>query len=452
MLTFSGTKASRFCDGLSRRDFLTVGALGLGGLTLADLLQLQAATRSRPTPKAVIMVLLNGGPSHIDMYDLKPDAPAEFRGEFKPIATNVPGMDICEHMPLQAKIADKLAIIRGLKTFDTHAPYMLLTGFAAPQSMAQDGPDARNARPAFGSVVSKLRGGVGMPPYVGLGVGLEITRKGGNVGDPAYLGPAHQAFVPTGAYFDNLKLPAAMTVDRLADRRALLASFDTLRRDLDTRVELAGMDAFKTQALDMLTTNKVRDAFDLSREPDKVKDHYGRQAASFLSARRLVEAGVSVVTLGLSSGYSNGWDTHSENFKTLRRAMPVLDRAIYALVTDLYERGLQNDVAVVVWGEMGRSPRIGKVPGVGGDGNTPDGRHHWTNASFALVAGGGLKMGQVIGDTGPRAEHAKGRVYTPGNVLASLYDVLGIDPTTALPDHSGRPMPLLDDPEKVQEL
>jgi hypothetical protein len=291
-----------------------------------------------------------------------------------------------------------------------------------------------------------------MPPYVGLGVGLEITRKGGNVGDPAYLGMAHQAVVPSGAFFDNLKWPAEMTVDRLADRKSLLHSFDTLRRDLDNKGELAGMDAFTTKALDMITTNKVRDAFDISREPDKVKDLYGRQATSFLSARRLVEAGVSVVTLGLSSGYSNGWDTHSENFKTLRRAMPILDQAVYALVTDLHERGLQDDVAVVVWGEMGRSPRIGKVPGVGGDGNTPDGRHHWTNASFALLAGGGLKMGQVIGDTGPRAEHAKGRVYTPANVLASLYDVLGIDPTSSLPDYTGRPMPLLDDPERIREL
>jgi len=423
----------------------------MGGLTLADVLKLRAQGRS--APKAVIMVLLNGGPSHIDMYDLKPDAPAEFRGEFKPIATKVPGMDICEHMPLQAKIADKLAIVRGLKTFDTHAPYMLLTGFAAPPTMAQDGPDARNARPAFGSVVSKLRGGgTTMPPYVGLGVGLEITRKGGNVGDPAYLGMAHGAVVPSGAFLDNLRLSPEMTVDRLADRKALLQSFDTLRRDLDTKAELAGLDAFTTKALEMVTTNKVREAFDISREPDKVKDKYGRQAQSFLSARRLVEAGVSVVTLGLSAGYSNGWDTHSENFKTLRRAMPVLDQAVYALVTDLHERGLQNDVAVVVWGEMGRSPRIGKVPGVGGDGNTPDGRHHWTNASFALLAGGGFKMGQVIGDTGPRAEHAKGRIYTPGNVLASLYDMLGIDPTMSLPDYSGRPMPLLDDPEKIQEL
>ena len=450
MLTFSGTKTTKFCDGLNRRDFLTVGALGMSGVTLADMLRLQARGAASPAPKAVIMVLLMGGPSHIDMYDLKPDAPAEFRGEFKPIATNVPGMDICEHMPLQAKIADKLALIRGLKTSDTHEPYVLLTGIPIVRG---DMPTERDWRPAFGSVVSRLRGGGSMPPYVGLGTGLEPGTKGGSVGKPVYLGAAHRAFVPSGAVFDDLKLRRDMTLDQLADRASLLRSFDTLRRDLDGKGELAGMDAFTTRAMDLLTTNKIRDAFDLSKEPDKVKGKYGAGATSFLQARRLVESGVSVVTLGLNPpGPSNAWDTHSENFKTLRRAMPVLDQAVYALVTDLHERGLQDDVAVVVWGEMGRAPRIGKVPGIGGDGNTPDGRHHWTNASFALLAGGGLKMGQVIGDTGPRAKHAKGRVYTPANVLASLYGVLGIDPTLALPDHSGRPLALLDDPEKIQEL
>jgi len=457
MLTVPGAKRSQFCDGFSRRDFLRVGGLGMGGLTLAEVLRLQAhgADGAKPArKKSVIMIMLPGGPSHIDMYDLKPDAPVEYRGEFKPIHTNVPGMDICELMPLQAKIADKFSLLRGVKTpTGNHYYYTLFRGI--PVAGGKEVPSDSEVRPAFGSVISKLRGtgADGMPPYAALHQQDMPVRDRPSVvrESAAYLGQAHQGFVPSGGLFDNLKVPADMTLDRLADRTTLLQSFDTLRRDIDSKGDLAGMDSFTTQALDMISTNKVRTAFDLSREPAKVRENYGPKAGNYLLARRLVEAGVSLVTL-TSPAPPLGWDTHGGNFKTLRNALPILDKGLYALITELHDRGLSDDVAVVMWGEMGRAPKIGKVPGLGGDGNQPDGRHHWLDASFALVAGGGLNMGQVIGETNPRAEYPTSRVYTQANVYATLYGVLGIDPAHELPDHTGRPRPLLDNTEKIQEL
>jgi uncharacterized protein DUF1501 len=438
MLTVWGEEQRRFCDGLSRRGFLKVSALAVGGLTLADLLRLRAQgeTKAGTAGKAIIMVYLNGGPSHIDLYDMKPESPVEYRGEFKPIKTNVPGMHLCELMPLQAKIADKLAIIRNMKFLQQgHTPPELYTGFL-------DGK-----RPAIGSVVSKLRSDAGIrapiPPYVYLG-------DGNYVGQPGFLGAAHQAYQP-GSKAGSLGLAPSMTLDRLAERRGLLRSFDTLRRELDdVRGSLAGMDAFRAQALEMITTNKARDAFDISREPERVRARYGK-GTEFLQARRLVEAGVPVVTLtprNRNPGkMCNGeWDHHDHIFRCLRAAVPQLDQSIYALVSDLHERGLDRDVGVVVWGEMGRTPRVGTQRG------TTGGRDYWPQAGFALMAGGGLRMGQVVGATNPRGEVPVGQPNTPQNVLATLYHVLGIDPTTTLPDHSGRPIYLLDDRRKIEEL
>jgi uncharacterized protein (DUF1501 family) len=242
-----------------------------------------------------------------------------------------------------------------------------------------------------------------------------------------------------------------MTLEKLTDRKQLLRSFDTLRRDLDdVRGSLAGMDAFTAQALDMITTGKARDAFDLNREPDRVRQKYGR-GSEYLLARRLVEAGVPVVTLtpqnhGVAQKCNGQWDHHDHIFECLRVVLPQLDRSIHALITDLHERGLDKDVGVVVWGEMGRTPRVGTQRG------TVGGRDHWPQSGFALLAGGGLNTGQVVGATDLRGERPKGIPYTPQNVLATLYHVLGIDPVTTLPDHTGRPIYLLDDREKVAEL
>jgi len=448
MLTFWDSTGAEYRDNMSRRNFLRVGALGVAGLTLADVLRLRASagTTAAP-PKAVIMILLGGGPSHIDMYDLKPNAPAEVRGEFKPIKTNVPGFDIAELMPQQAKIADKLALVRNLRMTTSSHNYMEITsGFLWGNQIP--GGQGKFPRPALGSVVSRLRGGGKVPPFVSLW-GTEPPEAE----DPAFLGPAHRPFVPRGPGMENLGLLKGMTLERLGERKELLRTFDSLRRDVDARGEMAGMDAFTGRALEMITSSQARDAFDLNRESDRVRARYGLMAdlpanvtylvlKQFLLARRLVEAGVSVVALQAFGE----WDTHADNFKTLRRLVPVVDRGISALVGDLCDRGLDRDVVVVMWGEFGRGPKIYSLNG------NPPGRDHHGPANFVLFAGGGLKMGQVVGATDVRGERPKGTPYTPQNVLATLYHVLGIDPAATLPDHSGRPIYLLDEREPIAEL
>lgn len=438
MLTLFGSHEARHCDGLSRRAFLKVGALAVGGLTLADLLRLRAqgAARAGSSSKAVIMVYLNGGPSHVDMYDLKPNAPVEYRGDFEPIQTNVPGIEISEHFPLQAKIADKLAIVRNMKFEQQgHTAPELYTGFL------------RGNRPAIGSVISKLRADAGLvgalPPNVYIG-------DANHVGHPGFLGKAHEAYIP-GSQTANLELTRGISLDRLSDRRQLLRSFDQLRGDVDSaRGSLAGLDAFTEQALAMITTDKARDAFDVAREPASVREKYGL-GKEFLQARRLVEAGVPFVTINpvnhkVPPKCNGQWDHHDHIFDCLRAVLPQLDRSIYALVTDLHERGLANDVAVVVWGEMGRTPRVGTQRG------TVAGRDHWPQSGFALLAGGALRTGQIVGATDARGELPVGEPYTPQNVLATLYHVLGIVPATTLSDHSGRPFYLLDERRRVEEL
>jgi len=453
MLRLHRSERTRFCDGLSRRDFLRIGGLGTAGLTLADLLRLRAeAADSAPSPKSVIMIYLPGGPSHLDMYDMKPDAPAEYRGEFHPIGTNVPGMRICELMPLQARIADKLAIVRGLKTQGAHDPYELVTG--SPGRSRNTGQNPSNPSPAFGCVASRVRGySRGMPPHVGI-KNLRLLPSYDDPDTPAYLGSAHQAFRTDGPGLADLSLPQGVTLDRLNDRRALLSGLDRLQRTLDQDKSgvLAEMDTYTRQALEIISSNKVRDAFDISREPERTRAAYG-EATDLLLARRLVEAGVSVVTLPLRipvqfgkgvGEQANHWDTHAHNFKFLSLMLPRYDRAVYALITDLCQRGLDKDVAVVIWGEFGRTPKIGD--------STPDGRGHWPEAGFVLLSGGGLKTGQVIGETDRLGERATGKPFTPSNVLATLYHVLGIDPATTFEDHAGRPRFVLEEGEKIAAL
>jgi uncharacterized protein (DUF1501 family) len=441
MLTFSKS-GDRLCDHICRRGFLKAGALGIGGLTLADLLRLRAqgAVRFRSL-KSIIMVYLHGGPSHIDTFDMKPDAPAEFRGEFRPIRTRVPGLDICELMPRLATIADRFSVIRNLSFLeytDGHNPPLVYTGYRTSTAKPTH-------RPTFGSVVSRLRGDAvrDMPSYVAFD---GFDSKPGRGTD--YLGVAHRPFVP-GEKITALGPVKGVTLERLANRKELLRSFDTLNRELDDASgNMAAMDAMNARALDMLTTPRARDAFDISKEPAAVRARYGKGGTQFLKARRLVEAGVQVVTLTANSesktwDLAGPWDTHGANFKSLRKLLPELDQSLSALITDLAQRGLDQDVAVVVLGEMGRTPKV----------NGGAGRDHWNDAGFALVAGGGLKMGKVIGATTARAERPVGRPYTPQNMLATLYqDVLGINPATTLPGINGRPMYLLDNRDKITEL
>jgi hypothetical protein len=428
MLTIWGRR-QKYCDGVSRRDFLRVGAFG-AGLTLADLLRARSAAAqdpSRPTAnKSVIMVFLPGGPSHLDMWDLKPEAPAEFRGEFKPIRTNVPGIQICEHMPLQARMFDRLAVVRSLISVDEHSDSLVMTGYT-------ENTNRTAQHPSFGSVVSKLRGGQGndVPPFVSL-------RGGGSPGtEPGYLGVAHRPFTPSGPGLENLRLAGGVTADRMGDRKDLLARFDTARREIDATGTMRGMDTFAVRAFDMIASGVVRRALDLRNEDPRTRDRY-KGVEQFLTARRLIEAGVGCVTLAYG-----GWDTHSSNFKELKRMLPNLDRGIANLIQDLHDRGMEDDVVTVVWGEFGRTPKIN-----GSDA----GRDHWAPVMSALVAGGGLKMGQAIGASSARGEYPKDRPYKVSNLLSTIYQAIGIDPSLTFPNGSGRPMYVLDDRDRVEEL
>jgi hypothetical protein len=421
--------AYRMCDGITRREALRVGALAFGGLTLAGLLRARSAagsTADSPANKSVIMIWLRGGASHIDSYDMKPLAPPEIRGEFRPIATNVPGIQLCEHTPLQAKIMDKLAIVRGVKSNDLgdHTPHYIMTG----------SPD-RGKRPAFGSIVSYLRPqGEAIPPYVSLNYeppGL-YDYEG-----PLYTGAAHRPFAPRDEGIENLSLARDVTLERATNRRQLVRQFDRLHRSIDRSGAMAAVDSFTARALEIVSSPRVRDAFDLSREPEAVRERYGSFCENMLLARRLVEAGVSVVTLKVGD-----WDTHEKNFIDMRDQLPKLDRGFHALVSELHQRGLDRDVAVVMWGEFGRAPQISRG----------DGRDHWPEAGAAVLAGGGFRTGQAIGETDAHGGRSKGAPYTPGNIMANLYRHLGIDPSLTIPDHNDRPMALLDDRRVVSGL
>jgi len=425
MLTLLGA-AQRYCDGLSRRNFLKIGAFG-AGLTLAEMLRARAlAAKASGKPasnKSAIMIYLPGGPSHMDMYDIKPDAPKEFRGEFNPIATNVSGVQICEHMPLQAKMWDKLACVRSIVSTDEHSDSLVMTGYAERDNRVAN-------HPSFGSVMSKLRGGNGeVPPYVSL---RGMSRYGT---EPGFLGISHRPFTPGGAALQNLRLPSNVTLDRLEQRKALVSGFDDLRRDLDSGT-IAGMDTFTARAFDMVTSGVVRDALDLSKCDTKTRERY-KGVEQFLTARRLVEVGVGCVTLSIG-----GWDTHGQNFTQLKKQLPQVDRGVANLIQDLHDLGMDKDVVTVMWGEFGRTPKV----------NMNAGRDHWSPVMSALVAGGGLKMGQAVGASTARGERPKDRPIMVPQLLSTLYRALGIDPSQTFPNGSGRPMYVLDDRDPVKEL
>jgi hypothetical protein len=434
----------RFCDGITRRDFLRVGGLGAAGLTLADLLRLEARGSAARPKKSLIYIVLSGGPSHIDMWDLKPDAPEEYRGPFKPIRTRLPGVHICEHMPLQAEMMDRLALVRGVRSVENdHFLSEVYSGL----------PRGAGQRPAFGSVISRLtEKRPALPVYVSLD---RPSTDQFEFEKPYYAGAEHAPFRPFGDALDNMKSAASRAL--LDDRKRLLAAFDTLRRDIDQQGRFDGIDRFTAQALDIVTSPKVREAFDLSKEPDRVVARYGSghylhqtakhirypwNAKQFLLARRLVEAGVRVVTLRAAE-----WDHHSgptaDIFAALRALMPLLDRSLHALLSDLRERGLERDVLVVVLGEFGRTPKISQ-PGPG--------REHWADAGCVLFAGGGLRIGQVIGETDGRGERARGAPVTFQGIISTIYQVLGVDPATRLNDFTGRPQYLLEEREPIAAL
>ncbi|HWG43887.1 MAG TPA: DUF1501 domain-containing protein [Gemmataceae bacterium] len=419
---------------------MQVGALAVGGLTLPNLLRLRAAQpAAAKRKKSVILIWQAGGPSHIDMYDLKPNAPAEVRGEFKPISTNVPGIQIGEHLPNQAKLFDKLSVVRS--AFHTNAGHgmgsqWMQTGYQATIEVND------NIYPSTGSVVAKMNGpnDPGLPAYVNLPRQVSF-------GKAAYLGASYNPFSPDSNPNDanfqvrNLKLPGRVNADRLERRKQLIHDLDTIRRDIDTKGDLDGLDTFYRDGLEMVTNAKAQNAFDVNKEPVRLRDRYGRNdlGQSCLLARRLVEAGVTFVTLQAGGG----WDTHGNNFTELkRRLLPQFDLAVAALVDDLHDRGLSDDVLVMGMGEFGRTPKINKDAG----------RDHWPGAMSVLYAGGGLKMGQMIGTTNALAEYPTSKPYTPGCVLATMYHALGIDHKHAFYDHAQRPLPILSEGEPIREL
>jgi hypothetical protein len=468
MLSIAGTK-SRRCDGISRRDCLQIGSLALGGLALPDILRAEAGSGRRNAGKGTIMVLLPGGPTHLDTFDLKPDAPPEVRGEFRPIATNVPGTDICELMPRLAGLADKYTLIRSLVGFrDDHNTHWCTTGWESHPPMDSSPIVAGfppGDWPSFGSVLSRQLGPrvPGVPPAVDL---TPIDPDARFIlrtppGQPGYLGAAHAGFEVNAVDRTNIMLNG-VSLRRLSDRRSLLASFDQFRRQVDQGGLTDGIEEFHRQAFEVLTSPRLAQALDLSREESRVRTRYGLDRSypteregktlldQFLLARRVIEAGARCVTLAfcrwpfgrmLRGDYN--WDWHKDLFNEARGCLPLFDIGLSALIEDLSERGLLEDISVVVWGEFGRTPKI----------NSNAGRDHWPSVCSALVTGGGMRQGQVIGSTTRWGEQPHSRPVHFREVFASLYQRMGIDVTTTqLNDLAGRPQYLVGDHRPMPEL
>jgi len=439
VLTITGDK-HRYCDGVSRRSFLQIGALAVGGLSLPQVLQAQA--RSGSSHKAVIMVYLSGGLSHHDTFDLKPDAPREIAGEFLPIATRVPGIHISEHLPRLAGMMDKLAVIRSIVGLrDEHSSFQTLTGTTMDAARRENKPNA-------GSVIARVLGQTAptVPAFVDLFPTMQ--HRPYNIPGPGFVGPAF-----AGAKVENDQIALMrlreISAGQFQDRRRLLGALDGVRRSLDGFAE-ARMDTSYQQAFEVLTSSRLVDALDLDKESRQVRERYGFGSPrhqgdgaplwndQLLMARRVVEAGVRCVTVAY--GF---WDTHGGNFRHLRSNLPMFDRGISALVEDLHQRGLQRDVTVVVWGEFGRTPRI----------NRDAGRDHWAPVNSCLLAGGGMTTGQTIGATDKHGGYAVVRPVHYRDVLATIYHSLGIDPHTTVTDLLNRPTHILpDDSRVVREL
>jgi len=444
MLEIQGP-ASRYCDGITRRGFLKVGtfAFGATAFTMSDVFRAEAAQAASAqgrssAQKSVINIYLGGGPPHQDMWDLKMAAPREIRGEFQPIATKVPGIQICELFPRIANLMDKSVVIRSITgCIDRHDAIQTMTGWPHNSMMAMGG------RPSFGSAIAKVRGQVdpSVPAFVGLAAATG-HRPWSDPGQTGFLGASYAPFRPDGPGMANMRLND-ISVDRFGDRRRLLSSFDQLRRDIDASGAIDSVDASQRRALDVLTSSRLLEALDVSREPLRVRERYGDGKPyqfqfdgaptvndQLLVARRLVEAGVRCVTLTYGR-----WDSHGNNFNFMRDHGAKLDQCLSALIEDLDTRGMLNDVTVVAWGEFGRTPRI----------NNGAGRDHWAPVSCAFMAGGGMKTGQAIGATNRLGEYAVARPVHPGEVIATIYHNMGIDVhTTMVNDPTGRPQHLVE--------
>lgn len=461
---------------LSRRELLSIGLGGFAGLTLPDLLRLRAqeASKGQSAAKkpntAIILVWLRGGASHLETFDTKPDAPSEYRGPYRPVRTNVPGIEICELLPRLAKIADKYAILRSIAhTGGGHPAGSLQVLSGDPD--AQDKPGPRY--PDWMTIANYLRSGGPreIPRYVAVN---PVDRYDSfTIAGPTYLGDSYAPFTVTGdpnnPNFEvpNIGLKDPAQRQRLEQRVALRGSLDRLRRDIDRSGAMEAIDEFESQALALLLSSKARNAFDLSHEPDAVRDRYGRNqwGQQCLMARRLVEAGVEIVTTefdGPLCGRVANWDDHAVNhhvFEASKYRSPFFDQAVSALIEDVYQRGLDKNVLVIVGGEFGRTPRISYVASSGGGiasgakGTVQPGRDHWPRANSMLFAGGGIRTGQTIGATDKRGEDVIERRVSPEDWLATIYRHLGIDYSSVMiPDFSGRPIPIIREGTAVAEL
>ncbi|MEQ9411217.1 MAG: DUF1501 domain-containing protein [Fuerstiella sp.] len=456
MLAITGRRSRSVagaCDNLARRSFLTIGGMALGGLSLPQILRAEHESSAGRRHKGIINIYLPGGPSHIDLWDLKPDAPAEIRGEFRPIATNVPGIDICELFPRMAQMMDKFIPIRSISDADgRHDAYQCMTGRRFGSRTPPGG------WPAMGSWVSHLQGShhPAVPPNVAL-MYQTGNRTWGEPGTGGFLGVAHSPFNLVGkqarSSADSMVLQG-ISLERLQDRKQLMAGFDQFRRAADTTGVMESMDVYAQQAMGILTDSALADALDLSKEDPEIVARYGRSdekfqrdgapkmIENFCVARRLIEAGARVVSLNYSR-----WDWHGGdgmNFPRSRQEFPLLDQGLSALVTDLHERGLDQDVSVVVWGEFGRTPKI----------NQNSSRDHWPRVSCAMLAGGGMKTGQVVGATNRLGEYAIDRPVKFQEVFATLYHNIGLDvKSVRIFDQSGVPQYLVDDGiEPIHEI
>jgi hypothetical protein len=447
----------RYCDGMSRRSFVQLGVAGMASLGLGDLLRAKALSAgSASSPKSAILIWFDGGPSHLDLYDLKPEAPSEIRGLWKPIRTNVSGIEISELFPKQARIADKFAIVRSLShgTGDHFSGgHRMLTG----KAMGVSGANTAGRFPSIGSIVAKERGPNrrGMPAYIAVPIAASIGLVPGYFGGN-WLGAEYDPFQTGGDPNDknfrveNVSPVAGLTIDRLDHRRSLMQQLDKVPRTLDAVGRFATLDKFDQDAYEFVSGKQAREAFDMSRESPQIRDRYGRHSwgQSTLLARRLVEAGATFVTVHLG-----GWDHHWNLQSGMDTNLPIVDTFVSALFTDLEQRGLLDSTLVILCGEFSRTPRMndGGNGGPAGSMGTP-GRDHWGDAMFCVLGGGGIRGGQVVGSTDAKGYRPLTRPFTPENIHATIYKHLGIDPALKLIDHNGRPTPVLEDTTPIPEL
>ncbi len=459
MLRVYADRGSRYCDGLSRRSFVQLGVAGMASAGLGRVLQANEQGRARTSKgssNSAILIWLDGGPGHMDMYDMKPDAPVEYRGIWRPQQTRVPGFEITELYPRQAKLTDKFSMVRSLH-HDTGDHFAGGHRMLTTKNMGVSGGNNAGRFPSLGAIVAHQRRHLPttVPPYVSVPVASSIGLNPGYFAGN-YLGVQYDPFQtkgdPNAENFKvaNLELASDMSIERLDDRQSLLTELDKIPRAVENSGSFDALDQFNQRALSFVAGEKARIAFDISREDDKTREMYGRHGwgQSTLLARRLVEAGASFVTV-----HFGGWDHHWDLQSGYENNLPRVDAAVAGLFTDLDQRGMLDSTLVILCGEFSRTPRMND----GGNGGAPmskgtPGRDHWGNSMFCLLGGGGVKGGQVIGSTNSKGESPQTRPVTPDNIHATIYKCLGMDPTLHILDHSGRPTPVIEDPTAIEEL